>query len=113
MKTNLEIRFSLWGEITMEGQIEETSHKLVILDREYTEITGVLHVESFDDEEIVLETDLGLLALRGEKLDIKELNLDENLLTVHGLVLEITYSDEIGSSSLHDRGKGIFSKIFR
>ncbi len=97
----------------MEEQLAETTHKLVVIDREYTEITGVLHVDSFDDEEIVLGTELGLLALRGEKLDIKELNLDEKLLTVQGLVLEIAYSDETGGSGFQDRGKGIFSKIFR
>ncbi|ACB83671.1 sporulation protein YabP [Natranaerobius thermophilus] len=94
----------------MEERLEETSHKLIITDREYTEITGVLHVDSFDEEEIVLETELGLLALRGEKLDIKELNLDDKLLTVEGVILEAAYSDE---ASPQDRGKGIFSRIFR
>ena len=94
----------------MEERLEETKHRLIVTDREYTEITGVLHVESFDEEEIVLETELGLLALRGEKLDIKELNLDEKLLTVEGLILEAAYSDE---ASAREKGKGIFSRIFR
>ncbi|MGB4124865.1 MAG: YabP/YqfC family sporulation protein, partial [Dethiobacteria bacterium] len=43
-------------------------HRLVIENREHTEITGVLHVDSFDDEEVIMETELGLLAVRGENL---------------------------------------------
>ncbi|MGI5823493.1 MAG: YabP/YqfC family sporulation protein, partial [Dethiobacteria bacterium] len=40
-------------------------HRLVIDNRERLEITGVLNVDSFDDQEIVLETEQGLLAMRG------------------------------------------------
>ncbi|OWZ82694.1 sporulation protein YabP [Natranaerobius trueperi] len=95
----------------MEEKQQEATHQLIVTDREYIEITGVLHVDSFDDEEIVLETELGLLALRGEKLDIKELNLDEKLLTVEGVILEAAYSEEVGET--YKGRKGIFSKIFR
>ena len=52
-------------------------HRLVIENREHTEITGVVHVDSFDDEEVIMETELGLLAVRGENLHIKHLNLDQ------------------------------------
>ena len=95
----------------MENKTRESGHRLVIDEREYIEITGVLHVDSFDEEEITLETELGLLALRGEGLDIKELNLEAQRLTVEGLVLEVVYSDD--GPGIKDKSKGLFSKLFR
>ncbi len=52
-------------------------HQLTIVGRRKMELTGVIHVESFDNEEIILETELGLLAIRGEDLHIKQLTLEE------------------------------------
>ena len=40
--------------------VPAAQHRLVINNREAVDITGVVHVESFDDEEIVLETEKGL-----------------------------------------------------
>lgn len=97
----------------MDDNTNQVGHKLVIDNREYTEVTGVLHVESFDDEEVVLETELGLLALRGEELDIKELNLEEKLLQLNGLILEVAYSDDGGSTRGGSRSRGILGRIFR
>ena len=98
----------------MEGRAHENEgHKLVISNRQYSEITGVLHVDSFDEEEIVVETELGLLSLRGEELDIKELNLDEKVLTVEGIILVVVYSEESGQRGVKNKGKSLLGKIFR
>lgn len=85
-------------------------HRLVIEDRERTEVTGVVHVDSFNDEEVVMETELGLLAVRGDNLHIKHLNLEQGEVTIEGYVLEMAYADEKQSKN---RGKNFWERMFR
>lgn len=85
-------------------------HRLIIHNRETIDVTGVLHVDSFDDEEVILETEQGLLAIRGEDLHIRQLNLEKGELAVEGLILELAYSDD---KRLKDRGKGLFERLFK
>lgn len=85
-------------------------HRLVIESREHTEITGVLHVDSFDDEEVIMETEQGLLAVRGENLHIKHLNLDQGEITIDGYILELAYAEEKRSRA---RGKNILERLFK
>ncbi|NLA26132.1 MAG: sporulation protein YabP [Firmicutes bacterium] len=85
-------------------------HRLVIDNREQTEVTGVVHVDSFDDEEVIMETELGLLAVRGENLHIKHLNLDQGELSIEGYVLEIAYAEEKRTRA---RGKNLLERLFR
>ncbi len=88
-------------------------HKLVIDNREHMEINGVVNVDSFDDEEIVLETEMGLLAIRGENLHIRHLNLEEGELNIEGFVLELAYSEERGSKGFGSKGKGFLERLFK
>lgn len=85
-------------------------HRLVIENREHTEITGVLHVDSFDDEEVIMETEIGLLAVRGENLHIKHLNLEQGEITIDGYVLELAYAEE---KHARGRGKNFFERLFK
>jgi len=84
-------------------------HQVVLVQRERLTVDGVLHVESFDDREIVLETDLGGLIIRGEDLHIKELNLENANLIVVGFIKDLEYVGE----SLSKRGKGLLAKLLR
>ncbi|NLX91989.1 MAG: sporulation protein YabP [Firmicutes bacterium] len=86
-------------------------HRLIIENREKMEISGVLHVDSFDDREIILETEQGLLAMRGEELHIRNLNLEQGELIVEGYLLELAYSEIKGSRK--DRGKSFFERLFK
>jgi len=85
-------------------------HRLIIQNRESMDVTGVLHVDSFDDEEVILETEQGILAVRGEELHIKQLNLEKGELAIEGLILELAYSDD---KRFRDRGKGLFERLFK
>lgn len=86
-------------------------HRLTLENREEMEITGVMNVDSFDDEEVVMDTEQGLLAVRGENLNIKHLNLDQGEVRITGMILELAYSDQ--KLSTRDRGKGFFERLFK
>jgi sporulation protein YabP len=87
------------------------NHELVLRNRQSLEVNGVLNVESFDAQEFVLATHFGFLAVRGENLHIKTLNLENGFVAIEGLILDIGYFDEGVTPS--EKAKGFFSKLFR
>lgn len=84
-------------------------HQLVLVQREKLNVDGVINVDSFDDREIILETDLGGLIIRGEDLHINELNLESASLIVTGYIKDLEYVGD----SLSKRGKGLLAKLLR
>lgn len=90
---------------------ENYNHRVIITNREQVVVEGVIHVDKFDDEEIVLETDLGMMALRGEDLHIKQLSLESGQLVVEGVVKTVEYLEDGGRVG-KGKGKGFFDRIF-
>jgi sporulation protein YabP len=86
-------------------------HEVVLKNRQGLEVTGVLNVESFDAHEFVLSTHYGYLAIRGENLHIKTLNLEGGLVAIEGLIYDVGYFDE--GMSPTEKAKGFFSKLFK
>ena len=83
---------------------------LVLENREKLSISGVLDVLSFDDQIVILETELGLLAVKGENLRINKLSLDTADVIVDGEIYNLGYSEkELDKKS----GGGILGKIFK
>ncbi len=91
---------------------QQGMHRLIIDKREKIEVSGVLNVDSFDDQEIILETDQGLLAMRGEDLHINHLNLEQGELIIEGFLLELAYSEE-RNLRRKDRGKSFLGRLFK
>lgn len=69
-------------------------HQLTIIDREEMTVDGVLNLGSYDEREIVMETEQGILQIRGEGLNIKQLNLEKGNIIIEGLVKLISYDDD-------------------
>ena len=64
--------------------VKPRSQNLILENREKLSVSGVIDVESFNDECIVIETDLGMLTVRGEDLHINRLNIDSSELDIEG-----------------------------
>ena len=82
---------------------------LVLENREKLSISGVLDVLSFDDQIVILETQLGLLTVKGENLRINKLSLDTEEVIIDGEIYNLGYSEK---DNIQKSG-GIFNKIFR
>lgn len=81
---------------------------LILENREKLSISGVLDVLSFDDQVVIIDTELGLLTVKGENLRINKLSIDTSEVIVEGNVYNLAYSEE------HSETKGgILSKIFK
>lgn len=82
---------------------------IVLENREKLNISGVLDVLSFDDQIVILETELGLLTVKGENLRINKLSLDTTEVTIDGTIYQLVYSEK---ESLEKSG-GFLNKIFK
>jgi sporulation protein YabP len=88
-------------------------HSLQIVNREQVRIQGVIAVESFDDQEIIVETDMGTLTLRGEELHIKQLDLESGRFAVDGYISMCTYSTPRQRLGRTQKGKGFLERLLR
>ncbi|MGD6804866.1 sporulation protein YabP [Rossellomorea vietnamensis] len=90
-----------------KGTMQE--HDVMMRGRRLLDITGVKQVESFDNEEFLLETVMGFLSIRGQNLQMKNLDVDKGIVSIKGKVFDIVYLDEQSG----EKAKGLFSKLFR
>lgn len=82
---------------------------IMLENREKMSISGVSDVLSFDDQIIIVETDLGLLTIKGENLKINKLNIDTSDFSLNGKINSISYSE----AGFDGRNSNILSKIFK
>ena len=82
---------------------------LVLENRNKLSISGVLDVLSFDDQIIIVETDLGMLTVKGDNLKINKLSIDTSEVIVEGEILSLSYSQK----EFEKKGEGLLSKIFK
>lgn len=82
---------------------------LVLENRNKLSISGTKDVLSFDDEVIIMETELGLLTIKGENLKINKLSIDTGDVIIEGEVNNLGYNDH----SKREQEKSILSKIFK
>ena len=69
------------------------SHKVLLVNRKTGAFSGVVDVLSFDVSEILLETELGMLLIKGHDLHVNRLSLEKGEIDVEGRIDALTYSD--------------------
>jgi sporulation protein YabP len=82
---------------------------LILENRSKLSISGVLDVLSFDDQVVVIETELGLLNVKGEDLRINKLSIDTSEVIVEGDIYNLSYSDKTSDK----KGGSLMGKIFK
>lgn len=97
------------GERLPLHTIAKEEHKVEMKQRKDIHISGVKALDSFDSEEFLLETTMGYLVIRGQQLQLKNLNLDDSFVQIMGNVYEMTYVDD----QREGRAKGLFGKLFK
>lgn len=90
------------------GQPLQKDHQLNMKNRKSLDLTGVKEIDSFDHEEFLIETVMGYLIVRGNHLQLKNLDVSEGLVTIEGKIYELSYIDE-----QTEKAKGFFSKLFK
>ena len=72
----------------------EVIQNLILENREKLNISGVIDVLSFDDQVVMVETELGLLTVKGEKLRINKLSIDTSEVIIEGDISYLAYSEK-------------------
>lgn len=90
-----------------EKKIIKSPHNIIMEERKNMTVTGVSDIDSFDEETIVVFTDLGELTIRGYNLHINKIDVDDGELNVEGDIYSLSYSDQTAQKG------GFFSKLFR
>ncbi len=91
-----------------KAPIKETSQNVIMENRKKLSVSGVLDVESFDEDSVFLYTEAGMLNIKGEELHINKLSVESGDVTVEGRISSLVYTEEEGKG----RG-GFLSKIFK
>lgn len=94
--------------INSSGNINGVVQNLILENREKLNVSGVNDVLSFDDQVVIMETELGMLTVKGENLKINKLSIDTSEVIVEGSINNISYSGHQTKSE-----GGLFGKIFK
>lgn len=86
-------------------------HKLSAIDRKSCTLTGVNDVLSFDIREILLDTEQGMLMIKGDDLHMSRLTLDKGEVDIDGKLDSFTYSDMVGSTG--QKAQSLLGRLFR
>lgn len=85
------------------------NHGLSISERKNIVITGVKKIESFDNEEFLMETTLGFLVIKGEELEIIKLDTYQGNVSIKGRIDGINYLD----TSRKEKENSLLTKLFK
>lgn len=85
-------------------------HKVTMTNRRNCTLSGVNDVLSFDIHEVLLETEQGMLMIRGDNLHVSRLTLDKGEVDVEGKIDSFTYSDVSGNTG--NKGGSLLAKLF-
>lgn len=96
-------------EKKVESKLDELKSKIILENRKKLILTGVEEVISFDDEKILLNTNLGFLTIKGSDLKMNKLDVQNGDVVVTGIIDSIVYSGK----TLKKEKENIISRLFR
>lgn len=73
-------------------------------------VTGVLDVLAFDLNEVLLETEQGMLMVKGNDLHVNRLSLEKGEVDLTGHIDSVAYSDV---QKTEKKGDSFFVKLFK
>ena len=94
----------------MDEKIGTRPHKLAIQNRAVGNITGIQDVVSFDENQVVLDTDMGLLTIKGKDMHVSRLALEKGEVDVEGTIDSLVYSS---NTSYRKSGESVFTRLFK
>lgn len=84
-------------------------HNIIMEGRKKLSVTGVLDIDSFNEQGIIALTDFGILIIKGSDIHINKLNVASGDVVIEAKeIASITYTD------LHDKKTGsIIKSLFK
>ena len=98
--------------MNMEKELDNLSlsgHELRISDRKEIYLTGIKKITSFDNEEFLMESTMGIILLKGSNLEILRLDTHDGNVRIKGKINSFTYLEE----NMKQNNESFFSKLFK
>lgn len=89
---------------------EQNENIITLKNRKLLEIKGIKKLESLNSNEFYMSTSLGDLIVRGENLEMQQLDIDKGNLWISGMVYSLEYLEE---QKVKKTKQSIIGKIFK
>ena len=86
------------------------NHGISIAERKNIIVTGVKKIESFDNEEFMMDTTLGFLVIKGSGLEIIKLDTYQGNVSIKGQVDSLSYMENVIKKY---KDNSFISKLFK
>lgn len=83
-------------------------HNVILEGRKSLSVSGVTDVLCYDENAVMLLTNLGELSIRGSDLHVSQLDVSTGELSMEGSIISLVYSEE-----QTNKKSGLFSKLFK
>lgn len=93
----------------MEEKKTGKMHSLMLEERKYGKLTGVQDIYSFNENEILLQTEAGKVQLKGEQLHVKSLDLERGEAEIEGKVSSVSYL----TKNAQKKEESLLKRMFR
>lgn len=90
-----------------ERRLNKTPHNVIMENRSKLNVSGILDVDSFDEQSVILKMDDGQLSIRGEGLRIGSFSVETGEIAVEGKIFALAYSESGAVKG------GVFSRLLR
>ena len=91
-------------------QVTNYNHGISIIERKNLIVTGVKKIESFDNEEFLMDTIMGFLIIKGDGLELIKLDTLQGNVTIKGLIKSFMYIEDMKTK---DKENSIFNRLFK
>lgn len=106
-----KINHIIYWVINMDKDIVNVgNHSISINERKNIVITGVKKIDSFDDEEFLLETSMGYIVIKGSELEIIKLDTYQGNVSIKGKINSLSYMENLNKKEKED---SIIGKLFK
>ncbi len=85
------------------------SHEVKIVDRSVISLSGINKISSFDDQEFLMESNMGIILLKGENLEIVKLDTHDGNVKIKGKLNSIAYIENIKKN----KEESLLAKLFK
>lgn len=92
----------------MDNVYDNTKHEVKIIDRGLIYLSGIDKIISFDSEEFLLESVMGIVLIKGENLEIVKLDTHDGVVSIKGVINSMTYDNEKKKES-----ESLIGKLFK
>ncbi len=98
------------GGLFLEEKQYSKAHRLLFNNRRTGTVSGVTDVISFDIAEILLETEQGMLTIKGSDLHVNRLTLEKGEVDIEGRIDSLTYSEV---TDFQKAGASLLGRLFK